>query len=39
MLTDPAMKDRLQKISAHMQAKSGPEKAADLLISLAEGTK
>lgn len=39
MLTDPAMKDRLQKISAHMQAKSGPEKAADLLISLAEGSK
>lgn len=39
MLTDPAMKDRLEKISAHMQAKSGPEKAADLLISLVEGSK
>jgi UDP:flavonoid glycosyltransferase YjiC (YdhE family) len=39
MLTDPAMKDRLAKISAHMQSKSGPEKAADLLVALAEGSK
>lgn len=39
MLTDPAMKERLEKISAHMQAKSGAEKAADLLVALAEGSK
>jgi MGT family glycosyltransferase len=39
MLTDPAMTDRLAKISAHMQSKSGAEKAADLLVALAEGTK
>jgi MGT family glycosyltransferase len=39
MLTDPATKDRLAKISAHMQSKSGPEKAADLLVALAEGSK
>lgn len=39
MLTDPAMKGRLAKISAHMQSKSGPEKAADLLVALAEGSK
>jgi MGT family glycosyltransferase len=39
MLTDPAMKARLAKISDHMQSKSGPEKAADLLVALAEGSK
>ncbi|MCC5972924.1 MAG: glycosyltransferase [Rubellimicrobium sp.] len=34
-LTDPAMKAKLAQTSAHMQAASGPEKAADLLEKLA----
>ncbi len=36
LLTDTAMHDRLAAISAHMQARNGQEKAADLLIALAE---
>lgn len=36
-LTDPAMQARLKATSAHMQARSGPEKAADLLTELAGG--
>ncbi len=35
-LTDPAMKAKLAQTSAHMQAASGPEKAADLLEKLAQ---
>lgn len=34
-LTDPTMQARLQATSAHMQARNGPEKAADLLTKLA----
>ena len=37
MLGDADMQARLAKISAHMQSRSGPEKAAGLLIALAEG--
>jgi MGT family glycosyltransferase len=33
-LTDPAMRDRLARTSAQMQAASGPERAADLLEAL-----
>jgi UDP:flavonoid glycosyltransferase YjiC (YdhE family) len=39
MLTDAAMKAKLAKISAHMQSHNGQEKAADLLVALAEGAK
>jgi MGT family glycosyltransferase len=39
MLSDPAMQARLARISAHMQSKNGPGKAADLLIGLAEGAR
>ncbi|KPQ09914.1 MAG: putative glycosyl transferase [Rhodobacteraceae bacterium HLUCCA09] len=37
MLTDRAMQERLAATSAHMQARSGTEKAAGLLEQLAEG--
>lgn len=37
MLTDGAMQSRLATISAHMQARNGQEKAAGLLVALAEG--
>jgi len=36
-LRDPAMKARLDATSAHMQARNGPKKAADLLEKLAGG--
>ncbi len=39
MLTDADMKAKLAKISAHMQSNNGQEKAADLLVALAEGAK
>lgn len=37
MLTDKAMQDRLAATSAHMQARHGPTKAAELLDTLARG--
>lgn len=39
MLNDAAMKAKLAKIAAHMQSHNGQEKAADLLVALAEGSK
>ncbi|MDU8945262.1 glycosyltransferase [Ovoidimarina sediminis] len=37
MLADDAMAARLAKTSAHMQSQNGPEKAAGLILDLAEG--